>query len=150
MSAYYNEHDKFNVEWLKHLMAAGMIAPGEIDGRDIQDVRAEDLRGFTQCHFFAGIGVWSYSLRLAGWPEGRMSGKITVNVEPSEAQSVREQCAKIAAIEAQYWGEVEGERMMHFSIGAMGAAANICAAILDHKTPEQHKAECDQRGKAKP
>jgi DNA (cytosine-5)-methyltransferase 1 len=66
-TGYYNEHDKFNVEWLKHLMAAGMIAPGEIDGRDIQQVRAEELRGFTQCHFFAGIGVWSYALRLAGW-----------------------------------------------------------------------------------
>jgi DNA (cytosine-5)-methyltransferase 1 len=69
VSAYYNEHDKFNVEWLKHLMAAGVIAPGEIDGRDIQQVRAEELRGFTQCHFFAGIGVWSYALRCAGWPD---------------------------------------------------------------------------------
>jgi DNA (cytosine-5)-methyltransferase 1 len=29
------------------------------------------LRGFTQCHFFAGIGVWSYALRLAGWPDDR-------------------------------------------------------------------------------
>ena len=28
MGAYYNEHDKFCVEWLKHLMAAGVIAPG--------------------------------------------------------------------------------------------------------------------------
>jgi site-specific DNA-cytosine methylase len=69
VSAYYNEHDQFNVEWLKHLMAAGVIAPGEIDGRDIQQVRAEELRGFTQCHFFAGIGVWSYALRSAGWPD---------------------------------------------------------------------------------
>jgi hypothetical protein len=25
----------------------------------------------TQCHFFAGIGVWSYALRLAGWPDDR-------------------------------------------------------------------------------
>jgi DNA (cytosine-5)-methyltransferase 1 len=46
-----------------------VIAPGEIDGRDIQQVRAEELRGFTQCHFFAGIGVWSYALRSAGWPD---------------------------------------------------------------------------------
>jgi DNA (cytosine-5)-methyltransferase 1 len=69
VSTYYNEHDKFNVEWLKHLMAEGVIAPGEIDGRDIQQVRAEDLRGFTQCHFFAGIGVWSYALRQAGWKD---------------------------------------------------------------------------------
>ncbi|WP_394027795.1 DNA cytosine methyltransferase [Desulfovibrio falkowii] len=30
-----------------------------------------DLAGFTQCHFFAGIGVWSYALRQAGWPDDR-------------------------------------------------------------------------------
>jgi site-specific DNA-cytosine methylase len=24
-----------------------------------------------QCHFFAGIAVWSYALRLAGWPDDR-------------------------------------------------------------------------------
>lgn len=28
-----------------------------------------DLRGFAQCHFFAGIGGWPYALRLAGVPE---------------------------------------------------------------------------------
>jgi DNA (cytosine-5)-methyltransferase 1 len=27
------------------------------------------LVGFTQCHFFAGIGGWSYALRLAGWQD---------------------------------------------------------------------------------
>jgi DNA (cytosine-5)-methyltransferase 1 len=27
--------------------------------------------GFTQCHFFAGIGVWSHALRLAGWDDAR-------------------------------------------------------------------------------
>jgi DNA (cytosine-5)-methyltransferase 1 len=30
-----------------------------------------DLKGFTQCHFFAGIGVWSLALRLSGWPDDR-------------------------------------------------------------------------------
>ena len=28
-------------------------------------------RGYAQCHFFAGIGIWSYALRLAGWPDDR-------------------------------------------------------------------------------
>nr|WP_246290759.1 DNA cytosine methyltransferase [Paraburkholderia fynbosensis] len=27
--------------------------------------------GFIQCHYFAGIGVWSSALRLAGWPDDR-------------------------------------------------------------------------------
>ncbi|MDI1263884.1 MAG: DNA cytosine methyltransferase [bacterium] len=69
--AYYNEHDKFAAAWLRNLIAAGHIAPGDVDERDIRDVRPVDLRGYTQCHFFAGIGVWSYALRRAGWPDRR-------------------------------------------------------------------------------
>ncbi|UIM62762.1 DNA cytosine methyltransferase [Klebsiella oxytoca] len=71
MSAYYNEIDPFAARWLRNLIAAGHIAPGEVDERSIEDVTPDDLRGFTQCHFFAGIGVWSHSLRLAGWPDDR-------------------------------------------------------------------------------
>lgn len=70
-AAYYNEIDPFAAQWLRNLIAAGHIAPGEVDERSIEDVTPDDLRGFTQCHFFAGIGVWSHSLRLAGWPEDR-------------------------------------------------------------------------------
>lgn len=69
--AYYNEIDPFAAQWLRNLIAAGHIAPGEVDERSIEDVTPDDLRGFTQCHFFAGIGVWSHSLRLAGWPDDR-------------------------------------------------------------------------------
>ena len=67
--ALYNEIDPFAAQWLRNLIAAGHIAPGEVDERSIEDVTPDDLRGFTQCHFFAGIGVWSHSLRLAGWPD---------------------------------------------------------------------------------
>lgn len=70
-AAYYNEIDPFAAEWLRNLIAAGHIAPGEVDERSIEDVTPDDLRGFTQCHFFAGIGVWSHSLRLAGWPDDK-------------------------------------------------------------------------------
>lgn len=70
-SAYYNEIDPFAAQWLRNLIAAGHIAPGEVDERSIEDVTPDDLRGFTQCHFFAGIGVWSHSLRLAGWPDNK-------------------------------------------------------------------------------
>ncbi|VGC53934.1 C-5 cytosine-specific DNA methylase [Klebsiella pneumoniae] len=70
-SAYYNEIDPFAAQWLRNLIAAGHIAPGEVDERSIEDVTPDDLRGFTQCHFFAGIGGWSYALRLAGWPDNR-------------------------------------------------------------------------------
>src|SRR5574341_1240374 len=49
----------------------GAVVPGVVDTRSIEDVRPSDLHGFTQCHFFAGIGVWSYALRAAGWPHDR-------------------------------------------------------------------------------
>lgn len=70
-AAYYNEIDPFAAQWLRNLIAGGHIAPGEVDERSIEDVTPDDLRGFTQCHFFAGIGVWSRSLRLAGWPDDK-------------------------------------------------------------------------------
>lgn len=70
-ATYYNEIDPFAAQWLRNLIAGGHIAPGEVDERSIEDVTPDDLRGFTQCHFFAGIGVWSLSLRLAGWPDDK-------------------------------------------------------------------------------
>ncbi|KUQ92741.1 methyltransferase [Enterobacter hormaechei subsp. xiangfangensis] len=70
-AAYYNEIDPFAAQWLRNLISGGHIAPGEVDERSIEDVTPDDLRGFTQCHFFAGIGVWSHSLRFAGWPDDK-------------------------------------------------------------------------------
>ena len=71
MNAYYSENDPKAAAWIRELIKQGHISPGEVDERSIEDVTAGDLRGFTQCHFFAGIGVWSYALRLAGWPDSR-------------------------------------------------------------------------------
>lgn len=69
--AYYNEHDPFAAAWRRELIKAGHIAPGDVDERSIEDVCPDDLAGYVQCHFFAGIGVWSHALRLAGWPDHR-------------------------------------------------------------------------------
>jgi len=71
MTAYYNEIDPFAAAWLRELIKAGLIAPGDVDERSVEDVTPMDLRGYTQCHFFSGIGGWSYALRLAGWPDDR-------------------------------------------------------------------------------
>jgi DNA (cytosine-5)-methyltransferase 1 len=71
VTAYYNEIDPYAAQWLRNLIDAGHIAPGVVDTRDIRDVTPGDLHGFTQCHFFAGIGVWSHALRRAGWPDDR-------------------------------------------------------------------------------
>ena len=71
MAAYYNEFDPFAAAWLRELIRDGLIADGVVDERSILDVDANDIREFTQCHFFAGIGGWSYAARLAGWPDDR-------------------------------------------------------------------------------
>jgi len=69
--AYYNEFDPNAAAWLRKLIALGHIAPGDVDERSIEDVLPTDLLGYTQCHFFAGIGIWSYALRRAGWPDSK-------------------------------------------------------------------------------
>lgn len=71
MTALYNEPDPYAAQWLRNLIAAGHIAPGVVDERSISDIKPSELDGYTQCHFFAGIGVWSYALRRAGWPDNR-------------------------------------------------------------------------------
>jgi DNA (cytosine-5)-methyltransferase 1 len=71
MPAYYNENDPGAVAWLRQLIREGLIADGQVDSRSIVAVRPADLSGFTQCHFFAGIGGWSYALRLANWSDDR-------------------------------------------------------------------------------
>lgn len=71
MVAYYNEFEPYAAAWLRNLIAKDMIAPGDVDERSILDVKNDDLKGYTQCHFFAGIGGWSLALRMAGWSDDR-------------------------------------------------------------------------------
>ena len=69
--AYYNENDPYCAQWLRNLISLGHIVDGEVDERDIRDVSPDDVKGFCQAHWFAGIGGWSLALRLAGWPDDR-------------------------------------------------------------------------------
>jgi len=71
MAAYYNEIDPYAADWLRNLIKSGHIADGVVDERSISDVRPNELQEFTQCHFFAGIGIWSHALRSAGWADDR-------------------------------------------------------------------------------
>jgi DNA (cytosine-5)-methyltransferase 1 len=71
MSAYYNEIDPYAAQWLRNLIAGGLIAAGDVDERSILDVKPDDLSRYTQCHFFAGIAGWSHALRLAMFPDDR-------------------------------------------------------------------------------
>jgi DNA (cytosine-5)-methyltransferase 1 len=73
---YYNEFDPKAAAWLRELIREGLIPPGHVDERSIIDVRAADLAGYDQCHFFAGIGGWSRAFFLAGiaGKKGRWTG----------------------------------------------------------------------------
>jgi DNA (cytosine-5)-methyltransferase 1 len=68
---YYNEFDRKKAAWLRNLIEEGLIADGVVDERSITEVQPDDLAGFSQHHFFAGIGLWSLCLRRAGWPDDR-------------------------------------------------------------------------------
>jgi len=71
VTAYYNEIDPHAAQWLRNLVAAGVLPAGDVDERSIEDVTPNEIRGYAQCHFFAGIGGWAYALDLAGWPSDR-------------------------------------------------------------------------------
>ena len=71
MTAYYNECDPYAAQWIRNLIRAGLVAPGEVDERSIEDVSVLDLAGFRQVHMFAGIAGWSLALRQAGIPDDR-------------------------------------------------------------------------------
>jgi len=83
--AYYNEFDPKAAGWLRQLIKNGNIAPGEVDDRSITDVTASDLNGFSQHHFFAGVGVWSYALRNAGWADNRPVWTASLPCQPFSA-----------------------------------------------------------------
>ena len=59
----------------------------------------------------------------------------------------RQECARIAYLESQYWGSVDDDRphMADICIGAMGAAANISAAIFMGKTSAQVAEDIESR-----
>jgi DNA (cytosine-5)-methyltransferase 1 len=69
VTAYYNEFDPAAAHILRAMVDKGVIAPGDVDTRSIKEVQPDDLRSYTQCHFFAGGGLWSVAARLAGWPD---------------------------------------------------------------------------------
>ena len=66
MKAAYNEHDSYAAQWLRNLIQRQLIAPGDVLECSIVDLTPNDLRKYAQVHLFAGIGIWSASLRDVG------------------------------------------------------------------------------------
>ena len=71
VSAFYNDHEPGACAWLSQLCKRNLIARGDISRESIRYLSPETLAAYTQVHLFAGIGGWSYALRLAGWPDDR-------------------------------------------------------------------------------
>lgn len=87
--ALYNEVDKYAAQWLRNLIEAGLIAPGDVAECSIEDLTPNDLRPYTQVHFYAGIGVWSYALRSAGWSDARPVWTFSEPCQPFSAAGKR-------------------------------------------------------------
>ena len=160
MPAYYNEIDPFAAQWLRNLIKAGHIADGEVDERSIKDVKPDDLREFTQCHFFAGIGVWSYALRRAGWEDSRPVWTGSCPCQPFSSagtkagfdderhlwpnfQSLIEQCRPSvvfgeqvdAAVKSGWWDLVatDAEAMGYAAAAAVIPASAVGAPHMRHR-----------------
>lgn len=82
MTAYYNDNNPAAAAWLRWLIAEGLIAPGEVDERSIEDVQPDEIRRFTQCHFCAGIGGWPLAARMAGWDDTRPLWSASLPCQP--------------------------------------------------------------------
>jgi DNA (cytosine-5)-methyltransferase 1 len=103
MTAYYNEFDPFAAEWLRNLIAAGHLPAGDVDTRSIEDVTADDVASYTQAHFFAGIGGWPLSLRLAGWPDSRPCWTGSCPCQPFSVASVGDEGPQGQRDERHLW-----------------------------------------------
>lgn len=71
MTAFYNEIDTKAAAVLRQLIDENVIAPGVVDTRSIVEIQPDEIRNYTQIHFFAGGGLWSIAARMAGWPDDR-------------------------------------------------------------------------------
>ena len=63
VTAFYNEIDSYAAQWLRNLISAGELPEGIVDERSIEDIQPEEIAGYTQFHFFAGIGGWHTARR---------------------------------------------------------------------------------------
>jgi DNA (cytosine-5)-methyltransferase 1 len=130
MAAYYNEFDPFAAAWLRELIKAGHIADGDVDERSIIEVTADDVRGYTQHHFFAGIGGWSYAARLAGWPDDKPLFTGSPPCQPFSAAGKRLGAADERHL-APHWLELVKAVRPPFVAGEQVAAAINKDAWLD-------------------
>jgi DNA (cytosine-5)-methyltransferase 1 len=170
--AYYNEIDAYAAQWLRNLIGEGLIADGDVDTRSIADVTPNDVKGYTQCHFFAGLGGWSGALRLSGvWPDHRQVWTGSCPCQPFSLagkqggftderhlwphwQYLIEQCGPAVVLgeqvasAAQWLGLVRGDlEAMGYAVGAIPVEA--ASAGADHLR-DRYWFVADRHGKGLP
>jgi DNA (cytosine-5)-methyltransferase 1 len=104
VTSYYNEIDEKCCAVLQRHIDAGDLPKGFVDQRSIEEVQPEDLDGYDECHFFAGIG---------GFPSGfyRSGLDLPVGVRlwtggfPCQDLSVAGQRAGLAGSRSSLWFE---------------------------------------------
>lgn len=113
---YYNEFNPDAAQWLRELIQAGCLPPGDVDERDIREVQPSELAGFTSWHFFAGIGGWPLALRMAGWPT--VTTVTQGSPETPEQQRQRGANTGLTLVTAAHWAD--------------GQIANGSGAVMKH------------------
>jgi DNA (cytosine-5)-methyltransferase 1 len=80
VSNYYN--DNSTAATLTELVKQKLVTSGTVSGKSICDLYPEELKGYVEHHFFAGIGGWDFALRMANWPKGRPVATGSVPCQP--------------------------------------------------------------------
>jgi len=63
---FYNDIDPLVCACTEELISAGLIPPGDVVCKPIQQIQPNELKKYDQCHFFNGISGWARAAVLAG------------------------------------------------------------------------------------
>lgn len=69
---------------------------------------------------------------------------VSITYQSAETR-LRQELGKLLAIECAYWAELEDERVLAMSIGAMGSVSNVIAALLTGVSAEEYKKQVEAR-----
>lgn len=79
---FYNDFDSKNCAWMQQLIEDKQIPNGKVVCQDIITIKPNELQGYTQHHFFAGVGGWPAAISRAGWPNSRPIWSASLPCQP--------------------------------------------------------------------